>query len=344
MFLREAPTMTVEDLFKSYDSGTEALSLLGSEIVVDFEGPSDVVRIKDREIPGSLDTMLVLADWLDIPTSFLKRADRDVKAYLLNTLAQRKPEPIVVRVTTESEVVRSVTSPMEKVIDPRQVIEVAARVIGLDAMVDHIERDVMSIGFDTIVADNAKYGLGGDKAKKDITKGGLRWHLTNKGGLAPSVQRFFYRLACTNGMEMFDPGLKVDARGGTVESVLEELEAVAQRAFASIEGDIAHFYELRNRPVDNPERALQRMAVEAKLSERLRHRIVDRVPSLLDVEVHGSDGVSISEFDLVNLVTNTANDPTLTRRGAVVTLQRFGGSMVKTQVERCMTCASKLSA
>ena len=341
MFLREAPTLTLKGMMGDLDTPHESVSVYGNEIQVDLTGSTDTIRVGERAVPASFDSLMVLADWLDIPASFLKRLDPDLKQHTLNTLAARTPEHLVVRIG-DTDVVQSISTPLAKTIDPRQLVEVAIHVMGEDALVERVEREALDFRFDAVVPDNASFGIGGDAKVGDLTKGGLRWSHTNKGGLAPSVQRFLYRLVCTNGAEMFDPGLKVDARGGTVETMLAELEAVAERAFSSLERDIAHFYDLRNRPVDNPERTLSRMAVESKLSERLRFRIIDRVPTIAAAKGH--DGASISEFDLANLVTNTANDPTITQWGAIRKLQLFGGAIVRTQVERCGSCASKLSA
>ena len=132
------------------------------------------------------------------------------------------------------------------------------------------------------VTDSFINGFGGDPAVNDITHGGLRWlHDSSKANLAPAVQPYFYRLICTNGMEMFDPLLKIDARGGTVDSMLEALEVSARRAFERVERDITHFYALRELKVENPERTLRRMALEGGLSERLSRSLLDAVPSML---------------------------------------------------------------
>jgi hypothetical protein len=138
-------------------------------------------------------------------------------------------------------------------------------------------------------------------------------------------------------MEIPDNGLKIDARGNSVEEVLLELEAAAERAMSRVERDLEHFYAMREERVANPERAIARMAAEHGLSDRLRISLVDSLPSIV-----GESG-EVTMFDLVNLATNLANDPSLPNWGTRRNLQRFGGQTVTTHVERCNTCSSKLT-
>ncbi len=112
----------------------------------------------------------------------------------------------------------------------------------------------------------------------------------------------------------------------------------AQRAFAQVEEDISHFYELRDQPVSNPERTLARVAREQKLSERLRIRSIDTLASAVTEE----DG-ELSMFDVINHVTNLANAEGV-KRGVRLELERFGGSALRSaHDERCRICASRLN-
>lgn len=172
----------------------------------------------------------------------------------------------------------------------------------------------------------------------DLTRGGIRVGMDSKHNLAPWVQPYQYRLACTNGMETMDAGLRVDARGSSVEEVLAEFEAAADRAFRRVEDEIAAFYEMRNQRVANPERTLIRMAQERGLPDRTVVTLAERVPSMI-----GEDG-SASMFDLVNLLTNQANDPRIRNRaGARRTLEQVGGSFVTEHKERCSHCQHALA-
>lgn len=342
MFTRPLPTDTLTHLMDSLDAPTEQLSINAADIRIDHEASAIVVGT--REFPVTEDGVTAIGNWLDVPAPFLKRMDPDLQQHLLNAMLHRRPANILAKVTDTG--LRGLRDLNHKDIEPRRVVETAARVIGADSLVVGWQHTSDLFQFDSVVPDHADYGIGGDPNSLvtdargnrvgDITKGGLRFGLDVRRNLAPWVQPYSYRLVCTNGMEMRDDGLKVDARGNTVDEVLAELEAAAQRAFARVENDIAHFYDLRNTRLDNPERHFLRLANERNLPERSRNRLMLRIPSIV-----GEDGTT-TEFDLVNLITNAANDPAVTRWGARQELERFGGHIVTTQVERCRTCQGRL--
>jgi hypothetical protein len=151
------------------------------------------------------------------------------------------------------------------------------------------------------------------------------------------VEKYTYRLFCTNGMSMPDATLKIDARGETVEDVINQLEEMAQRAFGEVEGDIAAFYDLRNVAVDNPEREIRRIVREAKLPDRTLREMIDRVESddLPD---------DPSMFDIINVVTNMANNPLIRNKtGARRALETVGGNIVVDHAARCGHCRSRLN-
>lgn len=343
MFTRSLPTEALSDIMDKLDESTTQISVNAADIRIDIE--QGVITVGTREFAASDDGILAIGNWLDVPTPFLKRMDADLKQPLLNAMLHRKPANIVAKVTdTELRALKDLNN---KDIEPRRVVETAARVIGSDAEVVGWQRNSDLFQFDAIVPADATYGIGGDPNSLvtdargnrvgDITRGGLRFGMDVRRNLAPWVQPYSFRLVCTNGMEMRDDGLKVDARGNSVDEVLAELEAAAQRAFSRVEADISHFYDLRNTRIDNPERHLLRLAAERNLPERSRNRIITRIPSIVD------ESGSCSEFDLVNLITNAANDPSVTRWGARRELEQFGGQIVSTQVDRCGTCQGRLN-
>lgn len=333
MFLRSAPTETIATLIEKVDDPTESLSMTGSSIRLDHVSGS--IDLNGREVPLTEESMIAIGNWLNIPTPFLKRLDDDLRSNLLNEMLWRSPSQTIAKVNEEG--LKILKAPNSKEIEPPRLVETAARVMGEDAIVVDFEHTIEQFRFDVVVGDDDGYGVGGDSRLGDLTKGGLRFAQNLKQNLAPWVQPYFYRLICTNGMEIRDDGLKVEGRGNSVESVLEELELAAQRAFSRVESQIAHFYDLRNDRVGNPERVLARMARERGLAERATVTIIDRLPSVIQ-----EDG-SATMFDLINLITNAANDPTVRRWGARRELETFGGMMVGDHVDRCSNCASRLN-
>lgn len=333
LYLREAPAQTLADLARELDQPRE-------EVVVDMrevrleDTPQDgrVLRLgNEKVVEASNDSLLALGGYLQIPAPFQKRLQPDEIEFLFNSRARNTPGGVAFTVA-DGEVIE-VLKPGQRVIDPRRIVEVAQRTLAEDApVVEAHEGD--EFGFDTIVPTDFS-GLG-DPQVGDVTRAGLRFYQDRKHNLAPSVQPYTFTLICTNGMECQNPGLRIDARNQTVEDVLEELELAAQRAFAEVEGHISAMYDLRNQPVENPDRALRARAQEAGLSDRVTMRMMERFPALV------ADDADVTMFDIVNVVTNQANDPGLrlaTRRD----LERLGGQMVADHAARCGHCQQRVA-
>ena len=122
-----------------------------------------------------------------------------------------------------------------------------------------------------------------------------------------------------------------------MESIMVELESNARLAFSMVEREVAAMYELRNEPVTNPERTINRMARDNGLSARTRERLMESLPAIVD------DANSMTMFDLVQAATHLANSPEITTRGARTDLENLGGSIVTDHVERCQSCHNRLS-
>src|SRR5581483_5520994 len=196
---------------------------------------------------------------------------------------------------------------------------------------------------DTIVPEDFGQAIGGDWEVGDVTRGGLRFTQNRKANLAPAVTSYLYRLVCTNGMEVPETGLKVEARGGTVETVLAELELAADHAFRQVEEQISHFYNLRRQRIEGDlTQAVIQIARERGLPERTQIALANRVPSQLDPQELGHEP---SMFDIVNLITNQANDPRLrSRRGPRRALESAGGTLVRHEADRCSHCHQMLAS
>ena len=340
MFLREAPTQTLADLRESVGDNTESVQKTAREMQVDLTSDHPHLAFTGTEITVPLadtDSVTALGNWLDVPSKFLHRLDAQMQQNMLTYLLDRDPSAQGNLIFNDAGL-QIVRDPGQKYIAPAQVLERVANVMDPASPVVEWGRSVDDFRADIIVPEGFDRGIGGDPAVGDLTLGGVRIGMDMKHGLAPTAQPFFYRLLCTNGMETVDLSLKVDARGASVEEVLAEFESIADRAFRRVEGDIAAFYDLRNERIDNPERTLARIAAERGLPARTIAELVERVPAALD-----TDG-NATMFDIVNLVTNAANDPRIRRRvNSRRALETAGGSIVATHVDRCGTCQSSLN-
>jgi hypothetical protein len=350
MFLRDKPTLNLTEVHKKVDT-KDTKTAVAPIKDLDLRSDPHVITITPTEgkakveVPRTITGIESLGNWLDVPTAFLHRlgdSDRDLQDHLLSTLAARKDD--VVSVVYTKDGVREIRDPRKEVIEPVRVVEAAQKVLGDTATVidfwtgDEFRLDAVAGDLD----DPGKgFGWGGITPTKrrvgDLSAGGLRWGMDLKHRLAPWVQPYVYRLWCTNGCETRDDLLKVDARGQTVDEVIAEIEQMAQQAFGEIEHTIAHYYDLRDVPVENPERFLVRLADEQSMPPRTLRRLLDAAASdeLPD---------NPSQFDLVNLVTNAANDPTLRNKtGARRALEAIGGSVITDHAARCGHCLTKLA-
>lgn len=342
------------------DLTSTTVGLHNVEFRLSDELPSFVVG--DVQIPATTKGIQAFGDFFGIPSPFFKRIGKDIGLDLQGVLLDKmslayKGSSITVK-HSEADV-RGVFEPDHEPIDPIRLVTVAENVLGTtEGVVQRLVNESGEFSFDVHVPFDYGRGVGGDGTQVDlpdalqgvswvparggttsnqigdVTAGGLRFGVDLKRGLAPWVQPWMMRLVCTNGMSANDPGLKVDARGQSVEEVLAEIEAQAQRAFSRVEAQIEHFYRLRQQKVANPERALRAIARE--------HGIPDRsMVHLMDQAAGSGLPDDVSMFDLVNLVTNLANSPMIKNDGGRLLLENAGGAIISEESTRCAHCLQK---
>jgi hypothetical protein len=315
-------------------------------IKLDLTGPEPGISWRGHELPATPEGVLAFGTHLQVPSAFLKRIKTPLRQVVLTDLLSEHEEPAV-RITWDGAGIQRVVDVDQAEIPPLGLVRAVGTVLGTkDAQIVRLVDQPDAFSFDVRVPETHRRGLGGDPSSLvpapddasrrvgDITAGGLRVSLNRKRNLSPSAQPFAQRLACTNGMEFQDLGLKLDARGSSAEEVLAEFEALAERAFSRVEDLIAAFYELRDNRVDNPERMLHALATEQRIPARSLDLLLAAAPALDDP----------TEFDVINLVTNMANSPDLTNEGGRVLLERAGGAFVAEHAARCERCQQKLRA
>jgi hypothetical protein len=341
MHTRENPTHVASDLYDLIAPPVDRQLVVTDKIQVDLcvsneiKFPNAGGESGNVTLPATAEGIFALGDWLKIPTKFLGRLDPEVQDNLLNALLQRTHDETVIKYNDDGIV--DVVPTNDRQIDPREIVDIAIRVIGPEADVVDWRKDATGYGFDLIVpVDYAGGVIGGDAQVGDLTRGGLRFGQDLKHNLAPWVQRYLYRLVCTNGMEI-PSQMRFNARGMTTEGIIESLEEEAQAAFDKLDVDIRAFYDLRNQPVIHPEQTLVRMADEHGMSDRTLASLIRELP---DYTINGQSTM----FDLVNLITNYANNDTLVNRfNARRSLEIMGGQVTYDHVTRCDQCSSRLS-
>lgn len=355
-------TLSTQRAEQRRESTSTDISL--DRISINVEGDAPAIRIGDAEVPATDTGLLSLAEHLQIPAPFFKRlgdkVGMDLQARLLTDLMSHGANEAV-RVEYTPNGILEVREPGRIRVSPNQIIDVAGRVLGEDAPVQRLVDSSQEFGFDVHIPFNADHGVGGDRDSDvrapedlytyswvthqaitpdrkigDLTAAGVRFGLDIKRGLAPTANPWSMRLACLNGMET-RADIKMDARGLGVDEVMAELEAMAQQAFAAAEANIQHFYDLRNQPVDNPERALTAIARERGIPDRSLRQMLDLAPA------EGVLPENPTQFDVVNLITNLANRPSIRNNGGRLLLERAGGSVISDHALRCSHCQHVLA-
>lgn len=346
MFLRETTGKTLSQVADDLNSEFRSWGGVGMEIHphLDADVPTFTLgNTNGTEVVADAESIKALAPFVGVPAKSLLSLDADVRQMLMTEQLRRQPQNLQVRYDDHG--IREVFKASEMRFEPRAVAETAMHVMDPGAPVIDFVHSPDELLFDVTVTPDSDYGVGGDvetdpqgRRVGDITRGGLRFFMDRKNNRAPGVQPYLFRLVCTNGMEVPDRSLRLDARGNTVDAVLAELESMAQQAFGQVEDQIRAFYELRNERIegDVTQRMLQ-LARERNLPDRVAHQLATRIP-----ELDENEGPT-TMFDLVNLITNQANRPDLrnsfSRRR---TLEMTGGTLIDEHHARCSHCQRAL--
>lgn len=341
MYMRNLPGTTLDDLHTQLDRRqiTWGGGLHQVEVKLDRPEGERVVRFGEHEVPATKSGLDVLAKFVNIPGPFFGKITPEEQEFLLNRRMSHTGGELTLAFDQDNGI-SEVRKPGQTVIEPVRLVDSAIRVLTGDALVveDWLTGDDFRV--DIIVPEGFDRFIGGDPGVGDITRGGVRIGQDRKNNLAPWVQGYTYRLVCTNGMELPDASLKVDVRHLDARQIEAAFEAEIRRATDRLEQDIQAFYDLRNEPVgDDPTGAMRRVATERGLPARTVGRLEDMVPAMV-TEANGNP----SMFDLVNVITNLANDPAMGVRSTTVRgLQRSGGAVVHDHGTRCGTCHSRIA-
>lgn len=343
MYMTSLPGKTLGDLAGEYDEHLLSWGGPASEIHCHLDvhpGETQLLVLGGQEIPIGQQGLTSLASLLNIPPKYLARMDPDQQQFVLSTTANRADKDVTLYYKPDGPL-REARPAGEVRVRPHRLIEAALRTFPAESPIVDEWLDSTEMRVDVIVPEGFERFTGGDPAVGDVTRGGIRIGQDRKMNSAPWLQPYLYRLVCTNGMELPDQGLKVDARGAQEREIEALFEAEIARAVDRLENDIQAFYDLRNtRLGSDPTGALHRAATEQNLPLRTIGRMEDLVPALLD---DTESGAEITMFDIVNLMTNQANDPELgSRSSSLRNLQRAGGTLVNDHAERCGTCHSRL--
>lgn len=336
MYLRELPGTTLADLVPELDKKLTVWGGGAHEVALRLEDDEPLIVLNGREVPATATGTEALAAYFNIPVKFWGSLEPDEQQWLLTSRIQHLGGELTVRYNRKG--VAEVHKPDMVRVEPHVLVERALESFPEESPIVDWWCDATDLRVDVIMPEGYDDYTGGDRSVGDLTRGGIRFGQDRKNNLAPWVQPFLYRLVCTNGMEVPAPGIKVDARGATAEEIEALFEGEIRRAVNRLESDIHAFYDLREQKLgSDPTGALRRAALDQGLPERTVGRLEDALPGVLDGEA--------TMFDVVNLMTNQANDPSIgDRSSSRRNLQRAGGGLVYDHAERCSVCHSRLGA
>jgi len=342
LYMTDLPGTTLADLADEFGRDLKSWGGATRDIRFNLDAPDDqrTIRFGGVEIPATKDGLASMATFLDIPAKFLQRVDRDLQQTLMQEMSSRTEKQDVTLYYADGGL-HEARNPGETRVRPGRLIEAALKTFPAESPIVEYWYNPNELRVDVIVPEGYERFIGGDPNVGDITRGGVRIGQDRKMNTAPWIQPFLWRRVCTNGMEVPDQGIKIEARGATEAEIEALFEAEIARAVDRLEADIQAFYDLRNQPLgSDPTGALHRAATELNLPLRTIGRMEDLVPAL----VGEADGArEFTMFDVVNLMTNQANDPRLrSNRSGRRNLQRSAGILVNDHVERCGTCHSRL--
>jgi hypothetical protein len=337
LYMRDLPGTTLADLAVELDQQSFVWGGGAHEVEPRLDQEVPAMILGGREIQTTADGVKAFASYFDIPPKFFTRLEKDEQQWLLKSRMEHLGGELTVRYGATG--INEVYKPTIVRVEPQRLVAAALKTFPANSPIVDWWCDTEELQVDVIVPEGYERFIGGDLVEGDLTRGGVRFGQDRKHNTAPWVQPFMYRLYCTNGMEVPDLGLKVDAARASAEEVEAMFEGEIRRAVDRLESDIHAFYDLRNQKLGNdPTGVLRRSALDQNLPNRTVGTLEDLLPSVL-----GEDN-DPSMFDVVNLMTNQANNPTIgLRSSSRRNLQRAGGGLVFDHAERCATCHSRLS-
>jgi len=339
MYLRDLPGTTLEELGTQLDQHLITWGGASHQIEPQLEDDNPHIRFGEHEVFVGKEGLGSVATFFDIPPKFLARLDRDQQQYIVRTQIERADKELTVYFN-DSLGLTEIRKAGEVRIMPQRLVDSLLTTFPAHSPIVDSWVDPNELRIDVIFPEDHELGTQGDPGRGDISRGGLRVTQDRKLNGAPALEKLVWRLVCTNGMELPDASLKVEARGNNEREILALFDAEIARAVDDLEREIQNFYSLRDEAVGNdPTGALRRAALEQNLPVRTVGNLEDLVPALVS-ETNGGD---ITMFDVVNLMTNQANNPSIDVRSSTRrNLQRAGGNIVTDHAERCGTCHSRL--
>lgn len=275
-----------------------------------------------------------VSKFLKVPLSYLKNADPDWRAQILDHEFTRHQE---VTTTVESMAghLVSLHEPTQAQLPLSRVGQVITKVMDSEDTIRRVITDDKRFHLDVTTATQVA-NFPTPEGVGDITEGGLRVLAYPFQTRKPSVTAFLERLKCTNGMCQEERFGAITLKGRTVDEVLLEMEAAAEEVLGSLDARLRDYADTRTMtPPGSPQAFAAQLASEANLSRKVLDAILARISQL---------PAPISVWDVNQVFTSVANE--MSTYNTLVALQTVGGHLAmnaEKTVARCHTCEQRIS-
>lgn len=329
MRLREMSGQTLGDVSEQlHEENNRQWGGVTYEIGIDLQDDDPYFTLNNHDVPATPTGLEQLARFAEIPPKFLMRLDKDEQEWLLKSRLERLAKPDTV-VYWNDFGIQEVRPANEIRLDVADLVDQIMAKMPVASVVDSWWNTPEEFRLDVVVPEDYTKGVGGEVG--DITRGGVRVGQNRKANLAPFVQPYLLRLVCTNGLEVPDSGIKVEARKLSEDEILSYFRHEVGRAFDRVEGDIRSFYDLKQTRFSDSQRAMDKIAREAGLPERTVRELAASFPE---------DDQTM--FDVINHITEYANGISNRASSSYRNLQIAGGSKVYDHSQRCENCLSRI--
>lgn len=332
--VRVATVADLADMVDTRNENFEEVSLAGVELQNDglhLRGSNNLIEFDEIAINH-------LSRYLKIAPKYIGQCPRPLQQENINYwLDQYRDTEAVFHTIGHS--LKGVYSPTKKIIPMSQVMGVISRVFQPDDNVVSFDADDDQIHLD-VIASNLSIEVPGYGTQErphvgDITHGGIRFFVYPNQEKAPSVETYFNRLICTNGMSSPTKEHEIRLRGNTVEEVLESLEKNAQTLLKELPEKLDEYRHTAE--IHAPEKVGE-FAYQLTAEHGLPHMVVDRVMNNLAALPQEP-----SVYDIIQGITSIANEDVSFKNK--IKIQRLGGQLaMRTEqtLHRCGTCERPL--
>lgn len=346
--------MTVAQLAGVVERRQSRLHTSLGDIEVD-EGGS-IVRIKDQATEQTTEYEFdevverAFSKFLDVNPTYMGKCPSDLKAYNFNYWLRRKPE-VQAMLMVGPKGIETMYDPDTTIVTVPEIAGVISRVFSPEDEITTLLSDPDKFHVDIQVANSIIVpgnGLGDRPTAEgvvrvpgqldeegtpiteqrnvfDITHGGVRILAHPSKPHAPTVERYFNRLICTNGLTMPIADRQITLRGNNVTEVLAEIEQAAEELMGTMDDALEHYAQLASLAVPgNPLQYIRQVGKEMGLPDRVISKALDYA----GLNGIGSpDQPPTTTYDVLNIFTTLANNDSI-RYSTGRKLQAVGGLFV----------------